>query len=99
LILDELARVQAVPVDVAAAVRTLLERSPDISVAVLISGPELGLTAIRRAAVAFDSQVRVLACVIEPGARAGLARAGDVTVLTLSELGELPRLLRVATRI
>jgi hypothetical protein len=75
----------AISVGGSVAVRTLLERSPDISVAVFISRPELGLIALRPAAVAYDSQVRVLACVIDPGARAGLARAGDVTVLTLTQ--------------
>lgn len=93
--LDTLARGQLADQgqDLAALAARASRLATDTSVLMLITGSVISFAALKAAAVFFGPDVRVIAIRVEPGAPPGISRSGEVTVLALRILGDLPRLL------
>ena len=64
--------------------------SPDISVAVMVTGPLVEFTELRRAASQFPPEVQALAIRVEEGAPITMQTATGLTVLTIGKLTDLP---------
>ena len=67
---------------------------PGASMAVLVTGSVPSPTALRRSAAAIPSGVRTVFIQCDPGAEVGLRTQGTLSVATLGDLRDLPRLLR-----
>jgi uncharacterized protein (DUF58 family) len=67
--------------------------SPDISIAMLITGPNLPFAEIRRAALNFPPEVRVFAMRIDPAAPTGVSGRAPLQLLSLRTLVELSPLM------
>ena len=65
----------------------------DTTVLMLITGSVIPFRALKGAAVHFGPDTRVIALRCEPDAPPGLSRSGDLTVLALRALKDLPMLL------
>ncbi|MGW9630019.1 DUF58 domain-containing protein [Agromyces sp. NPDC055520] len=65
----------------------------DLSIAYLVTGSQVPLKRLRRAAIALPPGIAVVAVRCEPGAEPGARRSKEITVLTLGELGDLGQLL------
>ena len=68
----------------------------DTSVLMLITGSVISFAAVKSAAIFFGPDVRVMAIRVEPDAPPGISRSGQLTVLALRALADLPRLLAAA---
>ena len=68
--------------------------APDTSVLFLITGPHTDFITLQRAAAQFPVDVGKIAVRVDHEAGSSLRRAGDLPVLTLANLAELPALLR-----
>jgi hypothetical protein len=68
----------------------------DTSVAMLITGSVIQYRALRSAAIYFGPDVRTLAIRCEPQAPPGVSRSGDLTVLAVRALSDLPLVLSTA---
>jgi uncharacterized protein (DUF58 family) len=94
-ILDTLAR--AVLADHGQDLATLASRAwrlaTDTSVLMLLTGSVIPFSALRAATVFFGPDVKVIAIRVEPDAPPGISRSGELTVLGLRALADLPRLL------
>lgn len=69
-----------------------------VTVAMLVTGSATPLDGIRSAAARFAPDVRVVAVRVDGAGRSGLRPVGSLPVLTVTALGDLPRLLRTAGR-
>jgi len=89
LVLDALARAQfgAGP-DIVAAAERMQRLSPDTSIAVLVTGAETGMVALRTAANRFGPDVRAFAVRVDPSVPADMAQARRLLVVTVPSLGE-----------
>ena len=67
---------------------------PEASMAIMVTGSIPSPTALRRSASAIPSGVRAVFIQCDPGAEVGLRTQGSLSVSTLGELTDLPRLLR-----
>jgi len=67
--------------------------SRDTTVLMLLTGSVIPFRALKGAATYFGPDVRVIALRCEPDAPPGLSRSGDLTVLALRTLTDLPMLL------
>ena len=67
---------------------------PAASMAILLTGAAPSPTALRRTASAIPAGVRTVFIQCDPGAEVGLRTQGSLSVATLGELTDLPRLLR-----
>ncbi|UOQ90831.1 DUF58 domain-containing protein [Agromyces endophyticus] len=65
----------------------------DLSIAFLVTGSQVPLQRLRRAAITLPPGITVVAVRCEPGAEPAARRSRELTVLTLGELGDLPQLL------
>ena len=70
--------------------------APDTTVLMLLTGSVVPFRALRSAAVYFGPDVRVIAMRAEPDAPPGISRSGELTVLALRALTDLPLLLNTA---
>ncbi len=95
-VLDELCRVVPAPAGLAPAVTQALDYATDTSIAVVVTGARRSFTEVRRSVFRIPPEVRTIACVVDASARPKLAEADRLTVLTLSDLGDLAALLRAA---
>lgn len=93
LLLDGLARAQADGQDLQALASRAVRQSTDTSVAVLITGPEVGFAELRRATAAFPPEVRTIVMRIDPQHNTGLTSVQTLAILNLNSLAELRRLL------
>lgn len=67
--------------------------APDTSVALIVTGSVIPFAQLRRAAMHFPPEVRVVALRIDPTASTAISGSGGMTVLSLQQLSELPALL------
>jgi hypothetical protein len=96
LILDGLTRADfADDADLATLAGGVLPTAPDTSLAVLITGSVVPFSVMRRAAAALPPEIDTVALRVDPGADPGMTTVGDMTVLTLRALSDLPALVRV----
>jgi uncharacterized protein (DUF58 family) len=68
--------------------------APDTSVLFLVTGPHTDFVTLQRAAAQFPIEVGKIAVRVDQETGSSLRRAGDLPVLTLGSLAELPALLR-----
>ncbi len=66
--------------------------APSTSVAILVTGAAPTLTDLRRAAAQFSPGVNVLVVRADPTGTLGMSTVGSLTVVALSQLGDLPLL-------
>jgi len=69
----------------------------DTTVLMLLTGSVIPFSALRRAAIYFGPDVRVIALRCEPDAPPGISRSGGLTVLALRALTDLPMLLNAGS--
>ena len=69
----------------------------DTTVLMLLTGSVVPFRALQAAATYFGPDVRVIALRCEPDAPPGLTKSGDLTVLALRELTDLPTLLNAGS--
>lgn len=74
----------------------MLRTAPDTSIAILITGSQPEFPALRRASAALPPEIDTVAMRLDPGADPGMTvLAGNLTMLTLPALNDLPALMRV----
>jgi hypothetical protein len=73
----------------------VLRTAPDTSLAMLISGSILPFGTVRRAAAALPPEIDTVALRVDLNADPGMTTVGNITVLTLSALNDLPAIMRV----
>lgn len=76
-----------------AVARLTVQTFPELSIAFLVTGSQIELSRLRAAAVAFPSQVAVVAVRAEPGAEPTLRSARELSVLTIGVLGDLKNMM------
>lgn len=69
-------------------------KAPDASAAVLVCGPQVEPAQLRRAASHIPAGVTVIAVYCQPGAIVTRRMIGDVIVLTIGDLHEIPHAMR-----
>lgn len=69
----------------------------DTTVLMLLTGSVIPFRALKSAATYFGPDVRVIALRCEPDAPPGLSKSGDLTVLALRDLTDLPTLLNAGS--
>ena len=73
----------------------MLRTAPDTSIAILISGSVPEFSVVRRAAAAIPVEIDTVALRVDPAGDPGMTTVGNLTVLTLRALNDLPALMRV----
>jgi uncharacterized protein (DUF58 family) len=95
-ILDGLTRADfADDADLATLAGGVLRTAPDTSLAVLITGSIVPFSVVRRAGAALPPEIDTVALRVDPAADPGMTTVGEMTVLTLRALNDLPALMRV----
>ena len=95
-ILDGLTRAEfGEQADLATLTGGVLRTAPDTSIAILITGSVLPFGTMRRAAASLPPEIDTVALRIDPQADPGMTTVGNITVLTLHALNDLPALMRV----
>lgn len=95
--LDELCTVElGARGGIADLVQTTRRREPGASIAIVVSGSSASMTTLRRACSLFDVDTRVIGVRVEESAGLRVRTSGNVTVLQVGSLGELPRAMRRA---
>ena len=95
-ILDALTRADfADDADLATLAGGVLRTAPDTSLAVLITGSIVPFRVVRRAAAALPPEIDTVALRVDPAADPGMTTVGEMTVLTLRALNDLPALIRM----
>jgi Protein of unknown function DUF58 len=98
-ILDGLTRADfADDADLATLAGGVLRTAPDTSLAVLITGSIVPFSVVRRAGAALPPEIDTVALRVDPNADPGMTTVGDMTVLTLHALNDLPPLMRVVAQ-
>ena len=93
LVLDALTRARLGRVDLVRSARIVGRHAPDSSVAVLCTGPGRAFLQIQQCLGEFEAEVHKVALVVDPGSRASLRRVRGLTVVRISELADLTRVL------
>ena len=93
--LDGFARVEPTATDLPALAARLVTLAPATSIVLLVTGSENPFTDLRRSTASFGPEVRILALRVRPGQPSSMASAYGLTVLSMGELGDLPRLISV----
>ncbi|GAA1266109.1 DUF58 domain-containing protein [Arthrobacter pascens] len=96
--LDGMTRIAGTPLRKTAVdlARTLADTVPNASVVFFVVGSQVTPTQLRSAGASVPPGVRSLAVRVDAGAAPARANIGDLTVLTLGELSDLPAVLRKA---
>jgi uncharacterized protein (DUF58 family) len=96
--LDDMTRVVGTPLRKTAVdlARTLADTVPNASVVFFVVGSQVTPTQLRSAAASVPPGVRSLAVLVDLGAAPARANIGDLTVLTVGDLSDLPSVLRKA---
>ncbi|GAB3813406.1 DUF58 domain-containing protein [Tessaracoccus terricola] len=81
---------------IADLVHTTRRREPAASIAMVVTGSSSSMTTLRRACALFEVDTRVIGIRVDQGAGLRVRTAGNVTVLQVGALEELPRALRRA---
>jgi uncharacterized protein (DUF58 family) len=95
--LDTLSRVELTGESLLELSARAFSSVPQTSIAFLVTGGEVELATLRRAAGNFALETRVIALQVRRGDRAGLRTAAGLTVAQLSLLTELPAILRAVS--
>ena len=77
-------------------VHSTIRRAPGSSVVFVITGSSSSLATLRRACSRFDVDARVVGIRIDEGTELRVRAAGNVTVMQLGDLEDLPRAMRKA---
>ncbi|WP_353509048.1 DUF58 domain-containing protein [Intrasporangium sp.] len=93
--LDEMARVEAGPVDLLGLALDGTDLAPDTSTVFIVTGPHRPFIDLQRAAAQFPPEVSRVVVVVDPHADHGVRHGGGLVILTLSRLEDL-RVLLVA---
>jgi uncharacterized protein (DUF58 family) len=96
--LDDMTRIVGTPLRTTAVdlARTLADTVPNASVVFLVVGSRVTPTQLRSAAASVPPGVRSLAVLVDLDAAPARANIGDLTVLTVGDLSDLPSVLRKA---
>ena len=73
--------------------RLTVQSFPELSIAFLVTGSQVELARLRAAAIAFPTNVAVVAVRAEPGAEPTLRSARELSVLTIGALGDLKAMM------
>ena len=73
--------------------RLTVQTFPELSIAFLVTGSQVELARLRAAAIAFPTNVAVVAVRAEPGAEPSLRSARELSVLTIGALGDLKAMM------
>lgn len=97
-ILDTLARGRLADhdQDLARLAGRAVRLAPDTTVLMLLTGSVIPFSALKAAAVYFGPDVKVMVIRVEPDAPPGISRSGEMTVLAVRTLTDLPLLLNTA---
>ncbi|PXA67936.1 DUF58 domain-containing protein [Cryobacterium arcticum] len=96
-LLDDTSRIEAVSglfPSLREFARAATRRLPPPSVVMMIAGSLMDLTEFRAAQTLFGKDATTLAFRIEPGAQSRLSTVSGLTVITIGDLADLPKLLR-----
>ncbi len=96
LVLDELCRLEGTKTkrDLAALTLEAVEALPDATVAALISGSQTTPAQLLRASIHIPSEIRAFAVRSDESSPAGIKRIGNMNVLSIATLEDLPRAIR-----
>ena len=94
-ILDGLTRAEFGGDSLASLAGSVLRNSPDTSIAILITGSLPAFSVVRRAAAAIPIEIDTVALRVDPRGDPGMTTVGNLTVLTLRAINDLPALMRV----
>jgi len=72
--------------------------APTVTMALHVCGGQTNLAELRAAATRWSRDVRVIAVRVDPTSRTAFQPVGEMLVLTVSDLKDLPRLLWVVSR-
>lgn len=94
-LLDGFAGVESGPhaMPLESVARLTVQSFPELSIALLVTGSQVELARLRAAAIAFPSNVAVVAVRAEPGAEPTLRATRELSVLTLGALGDLANMM------
>ena len=93
LTLDVLARVEPAPTDLTALALRAVDLAGDTSILFVVTGPHRPFVELQRAGAQFGPEVRNVIVVVDPGATAGIKRGGGLTILTVTNLADLRRVM------
>lgn len=95
-LLDDLTRLELAPArtTLADVARVAAATVSDASVVAVVTGSTVTPTDLRAAAVRLPVDARLVSLRCSPGAKVSRGRVADMQVLTLGELGDLPKALR-----
>jgi len=96
--LDGFARAERDRRPVARAAADAARNAPATSIALFVTGRHSDFTELRRAAANFAVDVATVVLRVDPTQRVGVSAAGGSALLTMTELADLPRLLRSEVR-
>jgi uncharacterized protein (DUF58 family) len=82
--------------ELAALVRRAARLASDTTVLMLLTGSVVPFGTLKAAAIYFGPDVKVIAIRVEPDAPPGISRSGEITVLAVRALSDLPLLLNTA---
>lgn len=81
--------------DLAGLTGNVLRTAPDTSICMLITGSIQPFGVVRRAAAALPPEIDTVALRVDLNADPGMTTVGNITVLTLHALNDLPAIMRV----
>ena len=93
LTLDVLARVEPAPADLTALALRAVDLAGDTSILFVVTGPHRPFVELQRAGAQFGPEVRNVIVVVDPDATAGIKRGGGLTILTVTSLADLRRVM------
>ncbi|WP_068266553.1 DUF58 domain-containing protein [Janibacter limosus] len=93
LVLDTLTTASVGRVDLVRSARAVGQRAPDSSVAVLCTGPGRAFLEIQQCLGEFETEVHKVAVVVDPRSRTTLRRVRGLSVITISQLADLGRVV------
>ena len=93
LTLDVLARVEPAPADLTALALRAVDLAGDTSILFVVTGPHRPFVELQRAGAQFGPEVRNVIVVVDPEATAGIKRGGGLTILTVTNLADLRRVM------
>ena len=93
LTLDVLARVEPAPVDLTTLALRAVDLAGDTSILFVVTGPHRPFVELQRAGAQFGPEVRNVVVVVDPDSTAGIRRGGGLTILTVTGLADLRRVM------
>ena len=91
--LDVLARVEPAPVDLTTLALRAVDLAGDTSILFVVTGPHRPFVELQRAGAQFGPEVRNVVVVVDPDSTAGIRRGGGLTILTVTGLADLRRVM------